>query len=119
MARKIPFRRPQGYAADVPEAFWTVSEEVFSETGFTLLGFPGNRRALGDNKEGQGVDRCPRPLSVTARSPQSTPVLLRLLLYPTHIQDPMPAVGFWLAVHSDPLAYVGAVIAHQKVPLLW
>jgi hypothetical protein len=30
MARKIPFRRPQGYVADVPEAFRTVSELDFS-----------------------------------------------------------------------------------------
>ena len=32
MARKIPFRRPQGYVADVPEAFRTVSEKP-SEKG--------------------------------------------------------------------------------------
>lgn len=60
----------------------------------------------------------PRPLSVSARSPQITLVLLRLLLYLTHIQDPMPSGGFGLTIHSDPLAYVGTVIALQKVPWL-
>ena len=77
---------------------------------FPLLGLPANRRALEDKQRGAG-GRCPRALSVTARSPQNPPVLLGLLLYPTHIQDPMPMVDFGLAVHSDPLAYVGAVIA--------